>query len=256
MLDLQPSASQSEYDEAGQYLEQEEVDESPFSESVSAIAIDFDRVTNDPDKSRADEIRVLTIKNKKQPKHSKERKPPGIAVPTGGEESGETLIRAVVRETVGESGYTAGKVFGELFCEHKNHVRNNVHVFLVEADSTYVVPVKERDEVDQSYDNWITLREFFQLPYAIAKDGTPLDPNGIYYAHVRRLVKALNSLIFADCNDPNLPPDMKEAIERLPQKAFAWTKEHAEDLLSAMEDLLKDDLIKVSENGLVVQRGE
>ena len=33
--------------------------------TISAIALDFDFVTSNPSKSRADEIRVLLVKNKK-----------------------------------------------------------------------------------------------------------------------------------------------------------------------------------------------
>src|SRR3989338_9677486 len=98
---------------SGQSLEQ---DPSQYTKTVMAIAFDFDYVTNSPDKSRADEIRILTIKNKKQPNKSKEKKPPGVGCPAGGVESGEDLICAVIRETLGESGYgTGAKLITEIY---------------------------------------------------------------------------------------------------------------------------------------------
>ncbi len=241
------------YSDDQQYLDEEITDDSPYSESVSAIAFDFDQVTGAPDKSRADEIRLLSVKNKKQPKNSKEKKPPGRGWPTGGVEGGfyasgrESFEQAVRRETLGESGYTVTNVLGELFCEPRHHIRNNVRVFLAEADSTYVVPVRERDEVDANYDNWVTLREVFKIPYAIAKDGTPRDPNGFYYAHVRRLVKALNILTFAD---PEIYPELREDIEKLPRKIVDWVEDHHDQLTSAFIDLVEDGLV-FSNNGLI-----
>ena len=222
----------------GEHLEKEI---SEYSQSVLGIAIDFDHVTTDPTKSRADEVRLLTINNKKQPKNSKDRKPQGVGCPTGGVESGENHKDAVLRETLDESGYGAGgKVLGEIYYEHIHRISNTVHVFLLEVDSLYVVLPRERDEVDITWDNWITLRQALSMPYAIAKDGTPKNPNGIYYGHVRRLIKALNILFLTP---ENLPEDAKNAV--------AWIDEHHQDLASAMKDLRKDGLVSLSEEGML-----
>ena len=60
-----------------------ENDTSKYTQTVLAIALDFDLVTNDPMKSRADEIKLLTIKNRKQAKKNKEKQPPGVGCPAG-----------------------------------------------------------------------------------------------------------------------------------------------------------------------------
>ena len=81
--------------------------------TVSAIAFDFDFVTSDPSKSRADEIRALLVKNKKPPRRSKEGKPPGRGLPTGQLESKEDMVQALKRETRDESGCSIRKVNGK-----------------------------------------------------------------------------------------------------------------------------------------------
>ena len=216
------------------------------SQTASTIALDFDYTTTAPEKSRADEIRILTIKNKKPPKGSKEQKPPGIGFPTGGYEgwdgngSGETGESASKRETVGESGYSVQRVLGKLFPQHRNHIKNTVNMFLAEVDSSYVVKVRESDEVDVNYNNWITLRELFSLPYAIAKDGTPKNPNGIYFGHVKRFVDALNMMLF-----------LSKFAHDIPAPARAWVDKHYDDLFSAISDLKRDGLISVSDEGLI-----
>src|SRR3990167_10431046 len=107
--------------------------------TISTIAFDFDLVTSDPSRSRADEIKVLLVKNKKPPKKSKEGKPPGIGVPTGQFESKETALSAAEREMEDETGCLMRRVVGKLFIVHKrlridgNIVPNEIHIFLVEA---------------------------------------------------------------------------------------------------------------------------
>ncbi len=206
--------------------------------TIMAIAIDFDQVTSDPGKSRANEIRFLTVKNLKPSRKSKEQKPGGVGCVAGGVEGGfgesktaETLEHAALREVADESGYRVVKQFGELFQEEKRQVRNIIHVHLVEVDSGYVGKVRETDEVDRNWDNWISLRQFFEMPYAAARDGTQINPDGVYFSHVRRFVKALNKLLIFD-------------IEDLPKTALPWVEEHGSDLSSAINDLLDDGLIK------------
>ena len=101
--------------------------------TASVVALDFDLVTSAPSKSRADEIKVLLVKNKKPPKKSKEGKPPGIGVPTGQFESKETALSAAEREMEDETGCLMRRVVGKLFIVHKrlridgNIVPNEIH---------------------------------------------------------------------------------------------------------------------------------
>ena len=117
--------------------------------TISTIAFDFDFVTSDPSRSRADEIKVLLVKNKKPSRKSKEGKPGGFGLPTGQVESREAILHAVERETEDESGCSVKKIIGKLFVIKKtlkipgkenpenlpNHlnyesVPNEIHVFL------------------------------------------------------------------------------------------------------------------------------
>jgi len=106
--------------------------------TVSAIAFDFDFTTSNPSRSRADEIKVLLVKNKKPPKRSKEGKPPGIGIPTGQFESKEAALSAAERELEDETGCQMRRSVGKLFVMHKrlkidgDFVSNEIHVFLVE----------------------------------------------------------------------------------------------------------------------------
>ncbi|KKT80734.1 MAG: hypothetical protein UW79_C0036G0007 [Candidatus Yanofskybacteria bacterium GW2011_GWA2_44_9] len=129
----------------------------PPSETVSVLSINFDSVTSNPDKSRADEIMLLTVKNKKQPPKSREKKPPGIGLPGGGVESKESLKHAADRESDGEAGYKLLKIYGEVFTDHRTHINNVVRIFLAEP-SDLQTSIRESDEVDPNWKNWVSLR--------------------------------------------------------------------------------------------------
>ena len=83
--------------------------------TISAIALDFDYVSSDPSKSRANEIKVLLVRNKKPARNSKEGKPGGSGLPTGQLESHEGMLEALKRETRDESGCSIKKTIGKLF---------------------------------------------------------------------------------------------------------------------------------------------
>src|SRR3989344_6354959 len=152
--------------------------------TISAIALDFDFVTSNPSRSRADEIKVLLVKNKKPSRKSKEGKPGGFGLPTGQVESREAILHAVERETEDESGCSVKKIIGKLFVIKKtlkipgkenpenlpNHlnyesVPNEIHVFLVEA-SEPLRRIREADKIAGSVEPWKPLREVFEMPLA------------------------------------------------------------------------------------------
>ncbi len=205
--------------------------------TVSAIAFDFDLVTSDPSKSRADEIKILLPKNKKPPKRSKEGKPPGFGLPTGQLESKEAMLHALKRETEDETGCSVTKIIGKLFVVNKhlkidgNSVPNEIHVFLVEASDT-LHKVREVEEIDASAEPWILLRQVFEKPFAQDKSGGNKNPNGIYFSHLRRLYNAIESMVYS-------PEDLidGEAVKR-------WLEPNRRYLMGAMSDLQKDGLLE------------
>lgn len=205
--------------------------------TISAIAFDFDFITSDPLKSRADEIKVLLVKNKKPHKKSKEGKPGGYGLPTGQIESKESMFRAVERETQDESGCSVKKIIGKLFVVNKiltideNPVPNEIHVFLVEA-SDVLNKVREVEEIDGSVEPWISLRQVFEMPTAQDKGGGNKNPNGIYYMHLKRLYRAIESMIFS-------PEELidGEAVKQ-------WLKPNRQFLKLAMKDLEEAGLLK------------
>ncbi len=218
-----------------QFLEDKDVVHSQIL-TVSAIAFDFDFVTSDPSKSRADEIKVLIPKNKKPPKRSKEGKPGGFGLPTGQLESKEMMLHAVERETEDETGCSVTKIIGKLFVVNKRleidgkPVPNEIHIFLVEA-SDVLNKVSEVDEIDASVEPWITLRQVFQMPFAQDKSGGSKNPNGIYFSHLQRLYNAIESMVF-------FPEDLIEG-----KAVKQWLKPNRKDLMAAMTDLEKDHLL-------------
>lgn len=169
--------------------------------TVSAIALDFDYTTSDPSKSRADEIKVLVIKNKKPSKKSKEGKPGGRGLPTGQVDQNEDIKSALAREVWQESGYKVKKFVGELFVVNKllrieeEVVPNDIHIFLVEIHDLGG-KVTETDEIDASIDPWTSLREIFEMPLAQNREGGNKNPDGIYYSHRKRLYQAIESMVF------------------------------------------------------------
>lgn len=199
--------------------------------TISAIAFDFDFVTSDPSKSRADEIRVLIVKNKKPPRKSKESKPGGFGLPTGQLESGESMDHALARETEHETGCRAGKI-AKLFVVNKhlmidgNPVLNEIHVFLTAASYVFY-KVREIDEIDNSVDPWITLRQVFEMPFAQDRNGGSKNPNGIYFSHLKRLYDAIESMVYH-------PEDLIEG-ETIKQ----WLEPNRKHLIAAMSDLEK-----------------
>lgn len=204
--------------------------------TISAIAFDFDFVTSDPSKSRADEIRVLLVKNKKPPRKSKESKPGGFGLPTGQLESKEAMLHAVGRETRDESGCSVRKIVGKLFVVNKrleidgNPVPNEIHVFLVEA-SEPLSRIREVDEIDSSFEPWTPLRQVFEMPFAQDKSGGNRNTNGIYFSHLRRLYNTIESMVFS-------PEDLidGEAVKE-------WLKPNRASLIAAMADLEKARLL-------------
>jgi len=204
--------------------------------TASVVALDFDLVTSDPSKSRADEIKVLLVKNKKPPKKSKEGKPPGIGVPTGQFESKETALSAAEREMEDETGCLMRRVVGKLFIVHKrlridgNIVPNEIHIFLVEA-SEPIRKVRETDEIDASFEPWVPLRQVFEMPLAQG-GGSNKNPNGIYFSHLQRLYTAIESMVF-------YPEDLIEG-EAIKQ----WLKPNRRHLVAAMNDLEKAGLLE------------
>jgi len=205
--------------------------------TVSAIAFDFDFTTSNPSRSRADEIKVLLVKNKKPPKRSKEGKPPGIGIQTGQFESKEAALSAAERELEDETGCQMRRSVGKLFVMHKrlkidgDFVSNEIHVFLVEA-SEPLRKVREVDEIDASFEPWVPLRQVFEMPFAQNRGGGNKNPNGIYFSHLRRLYSAIESMVF-------YPEDLidGEAVKQ-------WLKPNRESLVAAMIDLEKEGLLE------------
>ena len=205
--------------------------------TISAIALDFDFVTSNPSKSRADEIRILLVKNKKPPRKSKEGKPGGFGLPTGQLESKENMLEAVKRETRDESGCSVKRIIGKLFVVNKrlviddSPVPNEIHVFLIEA-SEPLSRIREIDEIDGSIEPWVPLRQVFEMPFAQDKGGGNKNPNGIYFSHLRRLYNTVESMVFS-------PEDLigGEAVRQ-------WLKPNRRHLMGAMADLEKDGLLK------------
>lgn len=204
--------------------------------TASVISFDFDFITSDPTKSRADEIKVLLVKNKKPPKRSKEGKPPGIGVPTGQFESKETAPSAAEREMEDETGCVMRKIIGKLFVVHKlvkvdgNPAPNEIHVFLVEA-SEAINKVKEIDEIDASFEPWVPLRQAFEMPKAQDKNGGNKNPNGIYFQHLKRLHRAIYSMVY----------DVEDLIDG--KAASKWLEPNRRSLINAMVDLQRDGLL-------------
>ncbi len=204
--------------------------------SVSAVALDFDFTTSDPSKSRADEIRVLLVKNNKPTRKSKEGKPGGFGLPTGQFESLEPALSALVRETEEETGCLVEEIVGKLFVVNKrlmidgNPVPNEIHVFLIKA-SEPLNKVTEINEIDGSVEPWTPLRQVFQMPFAQDKSRGSKNPNGIYFSHLRRLYNAIESMVFH-------PEDLIEgdAIKR-------WLEPNRKALMAAMADLEKAGLL-------------
>lgn len=204
--------------------------------TVSTIALDFDFVTSGPPKSRADEIRILLVKNKKPSRKSKEGKPGGFGLPTGQLESKESMLMAVKRETEDESGCSVKKIIGKLFVVNKNltvdgkPVPNEIHVFLVEA-SDVLSRVREIEEIDGSVEPWILLRQVFEMPTAQDKNGGNRNPNGIYYMHLKRLYRAIEDMTF-------YPEELIEG-----EAVKLWLEPNRRHLVAAMADLEKDGLL-------------
>ncbi len=217
--------------------------------TISAIAFDFDFVTFDQSKSRADEIRVLFPKNKKPPRNSKEGKPGGFGLPTGQLESKESMLRAVERETRDETGCSVKRIIGKIFVVNKllkipretnpenlpNHlnydiVPNEIHIFLVEA-SDVLSKVREVDEIDGSVEPWTSLRQVFKLPFAQDRNGGNKNVNGIYFSHLKRLYGAIESMVY-------FPEELIDG-ETIKQ----WLKPNRRYLISAMADLQKEGLL-------------
>ena len=205
--------------------------------TVSAIAFDFDFVTSDPSKSRADEIKILLPKNKKPPKRSKEGKPPGFGLPTGQLESKEAMLHALKRETEDETGCQVTKIIGKLFVVNKhlkidgNSVPNEIHVFLVEASDT-LHKVREVEEIDASAEPWIPIRKAFEMPFAQDRYGGSKNPNGIYFSHLRRLYNAIESMVYN-------PEELLEG-----EAVKKWLEPNRRALFLAMADLKKDGLLE------------
>src|SRR3989344_1627966 len=198
--------------------------------SVSAIALNFDLVSSDPNLSRADEIRVLLPKNKKPPRGSKEGKPPGFGIPTGQTESKETIESTVERETKDETGYPVTRIIGKAFVIHKHWIPNEMHIFVVE-NSDYSVGVREKEEIDWTVEPWHILREVFSMPHAQDKFGGNKNPNGIFYTHRQRLFRVIETML-------RHPQDLIDG-----DKIAQWVKPYRKDLLSAMEDLQSAGLL-------------
>lgn len=205
--------------------------------TISAIAFDFDYTTHDPSKSRADEIKVLLVKNKKPSRKSKEGKPGGFGLPTGQVESKEAMLHAVERETEDESGCSVKRVIGKLFIINKRLtigeeiVPNEIHVFLVEA-SEPLRRIREADEIDGSVEPWKSLREVFEMPMAQDKNGSNRNPDGIYFMHIKRLYAAIESIVYN-------PEELLEG-----EAVKKWLEPNRKALMAAMADLEKDGLLE------------
>jgi ADP-ribose pyrophosphatase YjhB (NUDIX family) len=226
-----------ETSQSDQFLEENASPANPMIMTISAIALDFDFVTSDPSKSRADEIKLLLVRNKKPPRNSKEGKPGGSGLPTGQLESKEHMLEAVKRETRDESGCSVKKIVAKLFVVHKrlmidgNTVPNEIHVYLVEA-SEPLSRIREVDEIDGTVEPWVPLRQVFEMPFAQDKGGGSRNANGIYFSHLRRLYNAIESMVFS-------PEDLLEG-----EAAKLWLKPNREALMSAMADLENAGLLK------------
>ena len=205
--------------------------------TVSAVAFDFDFVTSDPSKSRADEIRILVPKNKKPSRNSKERKPGGFGLPTGQLESQEAMLHAVERETEDETGCPVRKIVGKFFVVQRKlriddkFVPNEINVYLIEA-SGVMHRVRESDEIDPSVDPWISLRQVFEMPFAQDKSGSNRNPNGIYFSHLLRLYCAIDSMVFD-------PGDLVDG-----EPISQWLKPNRRALIAAMIDIERAGLLE------------
>lgn len=214
------------------------VPKDPTIFTVSTIAFNFDFTTSNSSQSRADEIRVLLVKNKKPPRRSKERKPPGYGLPTGQLDQDEKMDHAFERETCQESGYSVTKVVGKLFVVHKRLriegeiVPNEIHVFLVKTND-YPVKVVEVDEIDASVEPWISLRDIFKMPFAQDRGGGSKNPDGIYFSHIQRLYRAIESMVY----NPE-----EELVDGVVIKR--WLEPNRRHLKAAMADLAKAGLLK------------
>jgi hypothetical protein len=205
--------------------------------TISAVALDFDFVTSDPSKSRADEIKVLIVKNKKPRRNSKEGKPGGFGLPTGQLESKEAMLHAVERETEDESGCSVKRIVGKMFVINKllkiddNPVPNEIHVFLIEA-SEAMNRIREIDEIDGSVEPWVPLRQVFEMPMAQDKNGGSRNTSGIYFSHLQRLYRAMEDMVFS-------PEDLIEG-----ETVKLWLEPNRGFLVGAMVDLEEAGLLK------------
>ena len=204
--------------------------------TISAISFDFDLVTTDTSKSRADEIKVLLVKNKKPPRKSKEGKPAGFGLPTGQLESKEGMLEALKRETRDESGCSVKKIVGKVFVINKrilvdgNPTPNEIHVFLIEASES-LSRIREVDEIDGSVEPWIPLRQLFEMSFAQDRNGSSRNTNGIYFSHLLRLYTAIESMVFH-------PEDLIDGVV-----IKQWLKPNRKHLKDGMNDIEKTGLL-------------
>lgn len=206
----------------------------PVTLSVSALALNFDFTTSDPNLSRADEIRVPFIQNKKPSRKSGEGKPGGRGFPTGQVDQGESLERALERETRQESGYSIRQVVGKLFIVNKvvgeERIKNDMHIFLVDLHDL-AEKVTETEEIDASVEPWISLRDAFQMPLAQDRDGGNKNPAGMYFSHRQRLFRALETML-------RHPQDLIDG-----DRIRKWLEPNRKYLVAAMADLEASGLL-------------
>ncbi len=208
--------------------------------TVSALAFDFDLTGTDPSKW-ADEIKMLIVKKRKPPKKACSTQPGGYGLPTGQLESKEDLFEALKRETRQESGCSVTQIISNLFVVRKTlkidrkSVPNNLHVFLITA-SEPLGKVIETEEIDNSVECWIPLRQVFEMPVAQDKYGANRNPDGIFYSHRQRIYRAIVSMVF-------YPEELTdgEAIKK-------WLSPNRKYLKGAMTQLQKEGLLQQFES--------
>lgn len=159
---------------------------------ISAFGLIVDKQQNPP--------KICLVKNRPDPRG----KPGGLGMPGGGMElTDRTPRRAARREIRNETGITTvlekffeKSKFGEVIINHREalDVEIAIYTFFMKDTGEPLVPVVETDETNGL--GWFTLAEILRMPSATDPDGRSKNPEGVYFSHRQRIVKALYKLKF------------------------------------------------------------
>lgn len=134
-------------------------------------------------------------------------------------------LRAALRETKRESGLVTEPGFyneqaeddGEILCDHKHWVKNTVYVFHLKKTDGRLGRIEEVDESGRVM--LATLGSILTMPLAVKNerfaDGNrriTKNPEGIYFSHRMRIVKALDAMGY-DFN--KLLPNLQELLPKI-----------------------------------------